>query len=197
MNATVSSGQAQDQIPDGPAAVLDALDPEQREVALAARGPVCVLAGAGTGKTRAITHRIAYAALTGVADPARVLALTFTVRAAGELVNGVKRISPRRVAVGELVGVGDGRECLAQRLARQDGMQRHMLGSQLSCVRQLAKRVTKGEKGFFGQQTGRAGSNGVHFASPKSLKGWFALRRTTDFGGAWDWYATYNMVNLR
>jgi ATP-dependent DNA helicase UvrD/PcrA len=65
--------------------VLDGLDPEQREVALAARGPVCVLAGAGTGKTRAITHRIAYAAATGVMDPAHVLALTFTVRAAGEL----------------------------------------------------------------------------------------------------------------
>ena len=69
----------------GADAVLDGLDPEQREVALAVRGPVCVLAGAGTGKTRAITHRIAYAALTGVVDPARVLALTFTVRAAGEL----------------------------------------------------------------------------------------------------------------
>jgi DNA helicase II / ATP-dependent DNA helicase PcrA len=69
----------------GAEAVLAALDPEQREVALATRGPVCVLAGAGTGKTRAITHRIAYAILTGVVDPARVLALTFTVRAAGEL----------------------------------------------------------------------------------------------------------------
>jgi DNA helicase-2/ATP-dependent DNA helicase PcrA len=69
----------------GAEAVLDGLDPEQREAALAARGPVCVLAGAGTGKTRAITHRIAYAVLAGVVDPARVLALTFTVRAAGEL----------------------------------------------------------------------------------------------------------------
>jgi DNA helicase-2/ATP-dependent DNA helicase PcrA len=66
-------------------ALLDALDPEQREVALATRGPVCVLAGAGTGKTRAITHRIAYGVYTGVVDPAKALALTFTVRAAGEL----------------------------------------------------------------------------------------------------------------
>jgi DNA helicase-2/ATP-dependent DNA helicase PcrA len=65
--------------------LLAALDPEQRAVALATRGPVCVLAGAGTGKTRAIAHRIAYAVATGVMDPAHALALTFTVRAAGEL----------------------------------------------------------------------------------------------------------------
>src|SRR3954453_1134145 len=65
--------------------VLAALDPEQREVAEATRGPVCVLAGAGTGKTRAITHRIAYAVHTGVVSPQRVLAVTFTTRAAGEL----------------------------------------------------------------------------------------------------------------
>lgn len=68
-----------------PESVLAALDPEQRQVALAARGPVCVLAGAGTGKTRAVAHRIAYAALTGEMDPGHVLALTFTTRAAGEL----------------------------------------------------------------------------------------------------------------
>jgi DNA helicase-2/ATP-dependent DNA helicase PcrA len=66
-------------------ALLADLDPEQREVAMATRGPVCVLAGAGTGKTRAITYRIAYAAAIGVMNPAHVLALTFTVRAAGEL----------------------------------------------------------------------------------------------------------------
>ncbi|HEY0538419.1 MAG TPA: ATP-dependent DNA helicase UvrD2 [Actinoallomurus sp.] len=65
--------------------VLAGLDPEQREVAEATRGPVCVLAGAGTGKTRAITHRIAYSVLTGVISPQRVLAVTFTTRAAGEL----------------------------------------------------------------------------------------------------------------
>ena len=68
-----------------PSAPLDALDPEQREVASALVGPVCVLAGAGTGKTRAITHRIAYGVQTGVYPPQRVLAVTFTARAAGEL----------------------------------------------------------------------------------------------------------------
>ena len=65
--------------------ILAALDPDQRAVALATRGPVCVIAGAGTGKTRAITHRIAYAAAIGTMDPAKVLALTFTAKAAGEM----------------------------------------------------------------------------------------------------------------
>jgi DNA helicase-2/ATP-dependent DNA helicase PcrA len=66
-------------------AVLDGLDPEQRQVATCLLGPVCVLAGAGTGKTRAITHRIAYGVRTGTYAPANVLAVTFTTRAAGEL----------------------------------------------------------------------------------------------------------------
>ena len=73
------------QPPGGPEAILAALDPEQRQVALAGRGPVCVLAGAGTGKTRAVAHRIAYLVATGEISPGRVLAVTFTTRAAGEL----------------------------------------------------------------------------------------------------------------
>ncbi len=77
--------------PVGPAAprtadeILDALDPEQRDVAAHPRGPMCVLAGAGTGKTRAITHRVAYGVLSGAYPPQRVLAVTFTARAAGEM----------------------------------------------------------------------------------------------------------------
>jgi DNA helicase-2/ATP-dependent DNA helicase PcrA len=78
-------------------ALLAGLDPEQRQVALAGRGPVCVLAGAGTGKTRAITYRIAYAALSGTVDPAHVLALTFTVRAAGELRGRLRQLGVGQV----------------------------------------------------------------------------------------------------
>ncbi|MGW7271367.1 ATP-dependent DNA helicase UvrD2 [Streptomyces sp. NPDC054864] len=73
------------QVPDSADAVLAGLDPEQREVATALHGPVCVLAGAGTGKTRAITHRIAYGVRAGILQPASVLAVTFTNRAAGEM----------------------------------------------------------------------------------------------------------------
>ncbi len=72
--------------PADPAAqVLAALDPEQATACRAVRGPVCVLAGAGTGKTRTMTHRIAYAVHTGVAAAGQVLAVTFTARAAGEM----------------------------------------------------------------------------------------------------------------
>ncbi len=65
--------------------LLSGLDPEQREVAATLRGPLCVIAGAGTGKTRAITHRIAYGVATGVYKPTELLAVTFTVKAAGEM----------------------------------------------------------------------------------------------------------------
>ncbi|WP_114855810.1 ATP-dependent DNA helicase UvrD2 [Brachybacterium sp. YJGR34] len=65
--------------------ILAALDPEQREVARTFGTPICVLAGAGTGKTRAITHRIAYGVATGQLNPRHVLAVTFTAKAAAEM----------------------------------------------------------------------------------------------------------------
>ncbi|HLV03215.1 ATP-dependent DNA helicase UvrD2 [uncultured Georgenia sp.] len=65
--------------------LLEALDEDQRAVAQHLTGPLCVLAGAGTGKTRAITYRIAHGVRSGVYNPTTVLAVTFTARAAGEM----------------------------------------------------------------------------------------------------------------
>lgn len=65
--------------------LLAGLDAEQRQAAETLSGPLCILAGAGTGKTRAITHRIAHGVHTGIYNPTSVLALTFTTRAAAEM----------------------------------------------------------------------------------------------------------------
>ena len=77
--------------------VLRHLDPEQCAAVRALRGPVCILAGAGTGKTRTITHRIAYGVLTGAVQPDHVLAVTFTARAAGELRGRLRALGVERV----------------------------------------------------------------------------------------------------
>ncbi|WP_127783661.1 ATP-dependent DNA helicase UvrD2 [Rhodococcus sp. X156] len=71
--------------PSDVAAVLDGLDEQQQAAVAAPRGPVCVLAGAGTGKTRTITRRIAHLVEHGHTSPGQVLAVTFTSRAAGEM----------------------------------------------------------------------------------------------------------------
>jgi DNA helicase-2/ATP-dependent DNA helicase PcrA len=65
--------------------VLGELNEAQREACLELRGPVAILAGAGTGKTTTITHRIACQVRSGAFEPSQILAVTFTDKAAGEL----------------------------------------------------------------------------------------------------------------
>ena len=77
--------------------ILDGLDPEQLRAATAPRGPVAIIAGAGTGKTRTITHRIAHLVEGGYVNPDRVLAVTFTNRAAAELRERLARMNVPRV----------------------------------------------------------------------------------------------------
>ena len=139
-----------------PADVLAALDPEQRAVAEAVRGPVCVLAGAGTGKTRAITHRIAYAALTGAVPPGRMLAVTFTARAAGELrtrlrdlgVSGVQARTFHAAALRQLdyfwpLAIGGGRPRLVESKLRPLGeaAARARIALQRPALRDVASEV--------------------------------------------------------
>jgi DNA helicase-2/ATP-dependent DNA helicase PcrA len=81
-----------------PEELLSGLDDQQRIAAESLLGPVCLLAGAGTGKTRAITHRIAYGVATGVYSPGRVMALTFTSRAAAELRSRLRALGAGGVA---------------------------------------------------------------------------------------------------
>ena len=77
---------------------LEGLDEQQRVAASLLRGPVCVLAGAGTGKTRVITHRIAHGVDTGAYSPSRVMAVTFTAKAAGEMRGRLRALGVEGVA---------------------------------------------------------------------------------------------------
>jgi DNA helicase II / ATP-dependent DNA helicase PcrA len=79
--------------------ILAGLDPKQQVAAQSLVGPTCILAGAGTGKTRTVTHRIAYGIATGHFAANRVLALTYTNRAAGELRSRLRSLGVGAVSV--------------------------------------------------------------------------------------------------
>ena len=79
---------------------LDGLNPEQRRAAEAVRGPVCILAGAGTGKTTTITRRIAHQVAAGAFEPAQIMAVTFTDKAGGELRSRLAALGVTRVRAG-------------------------------------------------------------------------------------------------
>jgi DNA helicase-2/ATP-dependent DNA helicase PcrA len=73
-----------------PERLLEDLTPDQRRAVTTVSGPLAIVAGAGSGKTRVVSRRVAYAVATGHVDPRRVLVLTFTDRAAGEVVERIR-----------------------------------------------------------------------------------------------------------
>ena len=106
--------------------ILEGLDERQRTAATTLQGPVRIIAGAGAGKTRTVTRRIAYACATGAWKPERVLAVTFSVKAAAEM----------RARLGQLgVGGGTGRSGLGAELPEsrpRPSTQRHCISSTAS-----------------------------------------------------------------
>jgi DNA helicase-2/ATP-dependent DNA helicase PcrA len=102
--------------------LLANLDPSQRAAVTEATTPLAILAGAGSGKTRVLTHRIAWQVREGHVDPSHVLALTFTRKAAGELVDRLGRLGVREsVTAGTFHAIA-----LAQLRARQRDRNRPM-----------------------------------------------------------------------
>src|SRR3954463_6525553 len=95
-----AAGAPHPRAPDeGPDAVTIGLTPEQAAAVRHGRGPLLLVAGPGTGKTRTLIHRIAYLLASGRAAPAQILAVTFSVRAAGELrLRLAELLGPERAA---------------------------------------------------------------------------------------------------
>jgi DNA helicase-2/ATP-dependent DNA helicase PcrA len=86
--------------------LLDGLDPSQQQAVVSEAAPLCILAGAGSGKTRVLTRRIAQRVTSGSAEASRTLVLTFTRRAAGELRSRLRSLGVRdQVAAGTFHGI--------------------------------------------------------------------------------------------
>ncbi len=137
--------------------LLANLDPEQHAVATSVAGPVIVLAGAGTGKTRAITHRIAYAVSTGAHQADATMAVTFTVRAANEMKARLQQLGVTGVQVRtlhasalqlvqffwpEIIGGAPPAICDDTDAVIERALQKHGLSPERALVRDVAAEIS-------------------------------------------------------
>ncbi|HET8641992.1 MAG TPA: ATP-dependent DNA helicase UvrD2 [Pseudonocardiaceae bacterium] len=166
-------------------AVLAGLDTEQRVAVTAPRGPVCVLAGAGTGKTRTITQRIAHLVRSGHVAPGQVLAVTFTARAAGELRNrlrvlGVSGVQARTFHAAALRQlryfwprvVGDEPWRLVEHKLRLVGQAAHDAGRQVDvdALRDLATEIEWAKASLVSPQNYAAAAAAAHRDTPAPVE---------------------------
>ena len=116
--------------------ILEGLNAEQRAAAEAVRGRVCILAGAGTGKTTTVTHRIARQVATGAFAPGQILAVTFTEKAAGELKTRLAALGAGGVRASTFHSAA-----LAQLRHFLPGTVREILPAKAPLLRQIANRL--------------------------------------------------------
>jgi DNA helicase-2/ATP-dependent DNA helicase PcrA len=136
--------------------LFEGLNPEQRRAVETTEGPLLILAGAGSGKTKTLTHRIAYLLGTKKATPFNILAVTFTNKAAGEMRSRVAKLLSRDAASRAFMPYMGTFHGICVRILRQDGehtdVPRSFViwdeGDRLAAVRQISKRLNIDDKTF-------------------------------------------------
>ncbi len=136
--------------------LLKGLNPEQRRAAETTEGPMLILAGAGSGKTKTLTHRIAYLIASNQATPFNILAVTFTNKAAKEMRERVARLLNERADNRGFMPYMGTFHGICVRLLRQDGESIEIPRSfvifdesdRQAAVRQVSKQLSLDEKAF-------------------------------------------------
>ncbi len=137
-------------------ALLKGLNPEQRRAVETTEGPMLILAGAGSGKTKTLTHRIAYILATNKATPFNILAVTFTNKAAGEMRERISKLLGASAAEHNRLPFMGTFHAICVRILRQDGealgIPRNFViwdeGDRLTAVKQASRKAGIDERSF-------------------------------------------------